>query len=163
MMLFASLGQRQISQYMARTGFSHAQMMTIGRLYVHGGVGISEMSAHMGTTDAAASQLIDRMVNQGLVERKECPADRRKKEVVLSAKGRAVIDSMSNQRAQMVDAILKEIPAEKEPVITEALNLLLEAAHKVESQMDFEIPRGSSQMPSEIDKDAAPVLPLSSF
>jgi len=62
--IMTTLGQRQVMQYMNRTGLSHSQMMTIGRLYAHGGVGISEMSAHMGTTDAAASQLIDRLVNR---------------------------------------------------------------------------------------------------
>ena len=163
MMLMASLSQRQISQYMARTGLSHAQMMTLGRLYAHGGVGISEMSAHMGTTDAAASQLIDRMVNQGLVERKECLVDRRKKEVVLSARGKAVIDSMGDQRGQMVDAILAEIPEEKQPVLMEALTLLLEAAHKVESEMDFDIPHTPDPEISELEKETTPAIPGSPF
>lgn len=139
--LIGTLGQRQFAQYMYSNGLSHPQMMTIGRLYRHGGVGISEMSAHMGTTDAAASQLIDRLVNQGFVERNECAADRRKKEVVLTAKGRAVIDSLNEQSDHLVDAILEQVPQEKLPLITDALTVIIEAAHRVENGMDLNFRR----------------------
>jgi DNA-binding MarR family transcriptional regulator len=142
--IMTTLGQRQVMQYMNRTGLSHSQMMTIGRLYAHGGVGISEMSAHMGTTDAAASQLIDRLVNQGFVERNESTSDRRKKEVILTAKGRAIIESMGEQREQIVDAILTHVSVEKQAFIAEAMNVILEAAYKVQEQMDLDLTRNPS-------------------
>lgn len=168
--LIGTLGQRQFAQYMYSNGLSHPQMMTIGRLYRHGGVGISEMSAHMGTTDAAVSQLIDRLVNQGFVERNECPADRRKKEVVLTAKGRAVIDSLTEQSDHLVDAILEQVAPDKLPMITEAMTVILEAAHKVEVGMDLNFRRPVSTGTDDTGKEIAeeqpdikPPFPLPSF
>lgn len=157
--LIGTLGQRQFARYMYNNGLSHPQMMTIGRLYKHGGVGISEMSDHLGTTDAAVSQLIDRLVNQGFVERNECPADRRKKEVVLTAKGRAVIDSLNEQSDSLVDAILEQIPQEQMPLITDALTVIIEAAHKVENGMDLNFHRPVNTGVDDTGKEIADEQP----
>jgi len=141
--IMTTLGQRQVMQYMNRTGLSHSQMMTIGRLYAHGGVGISEMSAHMGTTDAAASQLIDRLVNR-IRRTQRIHLRPAQKEVILTAKGRAIIESMGEQREQIVDAILTHVSVEKQAFIAEAMNVILEAAYKVQEQMDLDLTRNPS-------------------
>lgn len=133
-----TLGQRQIFQYMDETGLSRSQLMTLGRLYAHSGAGISAMGAHLGTTDAAASQLIDRLVNQGLVERQESPEDRRKKQVLLTDKGKAIIEGMSNQRTVMVNQILAHIPPEKQSLIGEALTIMIDASRAVEREMGID-------------------------
>jgi DNA-binding MarR family transcriptional regulator len=137
--LIFTLGQQQIMQYTNSTGLSHSQLKTLGHLYAHSGAGISAMGTHLGTTDAAASQLIDRLVNQGLVERNECPQDRRKKQVVLTEKGRSIIESMANERSQMVDHILAEVPPEKQPLVIEALENMTDAAIRVQQQMNSDI------------------------
>ena len=138
-----TLGQRQIFQYMDETGLSRSQLMTLGRLHAHNGAGISAMGAHLGTTDAAASQLIDRLVNQGMVERRESPEDRRKKQVLLTDKGKAIIEGMASQRMLMVDQILEHIPSGKQAIIGEALSIMIDAAHDVEKEMGFDASEGA--------------------
>lgn len=132
------LGQSQLKEYMNETGLSHSQMMTLSRLYNHGGGGISEMGTHLGTTDAAASQLIERLVNQGLVERIESETDRRMKKIALTPKGRAIFDKMIARRNQMVKQMLSTIPLEKQHLIFEAASALTEAARNYEQLMNLE-------------------------
>lgn len=142
------LGQTQLKEYMNETGLSHSQMMTLGRLYNHGGGGISEMGAHLGTTDAAASQLIERLVNLGLVERIESETDRRMKKIALTPKGRAIFDKMISRRDQMVKQMLSTIPEEKQRLIVEAASALTEAASNYEQIMNLEKMRSETRAAS---------------
>ena len=142
--LIFSLGQQQINQYTNSTGLSRSQLMTMGRLFAHSGTGISAMGSHFGTTDAAASQLVDRLVNQGLVERNECSEDRRKKRVVLTEKGRLIMERMANERSCMVDQLLAEVPPEKQTLIIEVLTTMIDAAKRVQEQLNSEASTNSS-------------------
>ena len=96
------------------------------------------MGTHFGTTDAAASQLIDRLANQGLVERNECPEDRRKKHVILTEKGRLIMERMASERSCMVDQLLAEVPPEKQALIIEVLATMIDAAKRVQDQLNSE-------------------------
>lgn len=136
--LIFSLGQQQINQYTNSTGLSRSQLMTMGRLFAHSGAGISAMGSHFGTTDAAASQLVDRLVNQGLVERNECSEDRRKKRVVLTEKGMLIMERMAKERSCMVDQLLAEVPPEKQALIVEVLTTMIDAAKRVQEQLNSE-------------------------
>ncbi len=130
------VSQSQIKEYMNETGLSHSQFMTLMRLYRHEGGYISAMSAHLGTTDAAASQLIERLVNLGLVDRFESETDRRAKKVVLTEKGRAMVEHLLDLRKLMVDEMISNIPPEKQQLIVEAAGTLVEAAQKFEQRFN---------------------------
>jgi len=132
------VGQSQLKEYMNQTGLSHSQMMTLSRLYNHGGGRISQMGAHLGTTDAAASQLIDRLVNLGMVERIDSETDRRAKKIILTPKGKAVIDEMIARRERMVELMLATIPPEKQQLIREAASTLADAAREFETRINAE-------------------------
>ena len=96
------------------------------------------MGTHLGTTDAAASQLIERLVNLGLVERIESETDRRMKKIALTQKGRAIFDKMIARRDKMVKQMLSTIPLEKQHLIVEAASALTEAARNYEQLMNLE-------------------------
>jgi len=136
--VFTRVDQRLLKEYMNQTGLSHSQMMTLARLYRHGGGGISAMGAHLGTTDAAASQLIDRLVNLGMVERIESETDRRAKKVILTAKGRASVEEMIARREDMVKRMLALIPPEKQRLIVDAAVVLAQAAQEFEQSLNLE-------------------------
>lgn len=146
------LGQTQLKEYMNETGLSHSQMMTLSRLYNHGGGGISQMGAHLGTTDAAASQLIERLVNLGLVERIESETDRRMKKIALTPKGREIFDKMIARRDNMVKQMLSTIPQDKQHLIVEAAAALTEAARNYEQLMNLEKSRSDSRAASSDTK-----------
>ncbi|MDD2694691.1 MAG: winged helix DNA-binding protein [Anaerolineales bacterium] len=52
----------------------------------------SDIGNYLGVTNAAASQLIDRLVGMGLLEHAERPADRRVREVRLTPRGQALME-----------------------------------------------------------------------
>ena len=53
---------------------------------------MSRLSADVALTTGGVTRLVDRMVDAGLVERQNCPSDRRSIHVVLTPEGRAVLD-----------------------------------------------------------------------
>ena len=75
--------------------FAKAHGMAMARLgalfYIshRGASDVTGLGDHMGVTSAAASQVLDRLVEAGLVVRREDPDDRRAKRVELTGQGRA--------------------------------------------------------------------------
>ncbi len=67
---------------------------------------VSMIATHLGLSRPAASQLIDKLVRGGLVRRVEGTLDRRQRNVILSAKGRALAGRIAAARAARFDASL---------------------------------------------------------
>lgn len=57
-----------------------------------GRVTMSRLSNDIALTTGGVTRLVDRMVEAGLVERSACPSDRRSIHVVLTPKGREILD-----------------------------------------------------------------------
>jgi DNA-binding MarR family transcriptional regulator len=121
------------NRYSMRTFLRQAReskfsMSHLGALfYIHrcGSCGVTEVGDHLGVTSAAASQLLERLVEQGLVVREEDPDDRRVKRIELTEKGKQAFEAIVHAReGWMHDVALMLSSAEKE-AITSALNLLI--------------------------------------
>lgn len=106
-------------------GYSVAQLNTLFRLHHRGACGISDLGEEMGVSRAAASQLLDRLVQQGLATRQEDPQDRRSKRVTLTPAGeRLVQESLAAHQGWLADLAAQLTPAEQEQV-NAALRLLI--------------------------------------
>lgn len=68
-----------------------------------------------------ASRLVERLVTKGLVERKICPVDRRKVDVVITKKGLKLLEKIDKTDDEM-DSFLKNITKKE----AEQLNQLLD-------------------------------------
>ena len=66
-----------IFMFSKENDISMPQIGILIRLYHKGEANVSDISIHMGVSSAAASQLIDRMVQFGLLDRTEDRNDRR--------------------------------------------------------------------------------------
>jgi DNA-binding MarR family transcriptional regulator len=80
----------------------------------------------MGVTSAAASQMLERLVQQGLVLRMEDPGDRRAKKLVLTEKGKHTIQEVSQARQKWMEGLVQSLTQEEKEQITAALNLLVD-------------------------------------
>ena len=69
-------------------GLSMPQFSIVMQLHYHGSCSVSSISERFETTSAAASQLIERLVQSGYLERAEDPNDRRSRLLTLSPRGR---------------------------------------------------------------------------
>ena len=93
---------------------------------------MSDIGENLGVTNAAASQLIDRLVQHGYVERDEDLIDRRAKRIALTPKGEQLVrQSIEARRLWMEDLTIALTPQSQEAII-DALITLTQAALKLE-------------------------------
>ena len=128
-----SRSMRDGMRYMKATGLSWPQFGVMMRLYHSGSCAVSDIGKHMGVTNAGASQLIDGLVEKGLLERFENPEDRRLKQISVSQKGCTLIQDGIAERYRWVDEMVAGLTADERVMILPAITLLIEAAHKIEA------------------------------
>jgi len=126
--VFMRRSGRDFKRFMDDTGLSFSQVNVLMRLYHGGSSGVSEIGEQMGVTSAAASQAIDRLVLQGLIERSEDPRDRRAKRLVLTPKGRALVESGIEARSQWIEELTQALTPEQQSLTISMLTLLTAAA-----------------------------------
>jgi DNA-binding MarR family transcriptional regulator len=139
--IFARRSMQAYFRYVKDSGFSMSQVGALSYLYRKGSSGVSDIGEEMGVTSAAASQMLDQLVQQGLISRSEDPHDRRLKLIVLTEKGRHTLDTFRSnvhERHPWVDELAAKLsPAEQEQVEA-ALQILIEKAGQLEQRPVFE-------------------------
>lgn len=133
--VFMHRSMRGWMQYVKASGLSMPQLSILMRLHYHGESGISDIREHMDTSAAAASQLVDKLVQAGLLERVEAPHDRRVKQVRLTPKGKIFIAQGIEERYRWVDGLAEALNAEEKDKITEALEIMTHAVMGIESHI----------------------------
>lgn len=106
-------------------------MMHIGR---SGACAVSDLSDNLGVTNAAVSQMLDRLVKQELIVRTEDPEDRRMKRIELTDRGKKMIEGSVNARMQWFDQIGAVMSAENRRSAITGLSLLTDAINKLEKR-----------------------------
>lgn len=132
--VFMRRSMRDFTLFMRQAGLSMPQVSALFRLHYGGGCAISDIAGHLGVTNAAASQMVDRFVQQGLVERSEHPGDRRVKLVSLSPSGQALIEQGIEARRSWMDVLPCRLTAEHQQAVTRALHLLSCAARELDHE-----------------------------
>lgn len=128
--VFMHRSMRDFKRFMDATALSFSQINILMRL-VHGGsTGVSEIGSQLGVSNAAASQAVDRLVGLGFIERTEDPEDRRAKRLVLTHKGRILIEEGVEARSKWIESLTDALTPEQQNMIISALTLLTEAARK---------------------------------
>jgi DNA-binding MarR family transcriptional regulator len=122
---------RNFLHYSRETGISMSQFGVLFHLSRKQSSGVTDLGDHLGVTSAAVSQMLERLVQQGLILRTEDPNDRRFKKIVLTGKGSQVLQEGLHARQDwLVDLAdtLSDIEKEK---ITAALNTLVNKASRL--------------------------------
>ena len=114
------------SLFVKSTGISMPQFSILMQLHYHGTCAISQISERMDISNAAASQLVDKLVQAGLIERTEDPNDRRSKRIALADKGQELIQAGISERYRWVDALVESLDDEKRAKVAEAMQVLIE-------------------------------------
>ncbi len=122
---------RGIMGSMKQDGLSMPQIYTLMYLYHEGEVRISDIGVLMDVGKAAASQLVDRLVQQNLVERVEDESDRRAKKIRLLPKSLALIEKGLEVQRQQMGGILAYLSPEQQTIVQTAFMFLIDAMHKL--------------------------------
>jgi DNA-binding MarR family transcriptional regulator len=115
-------------------GLSMVQMSVLMRLHYHGGCGVSDIGAQLGVTSAAASQMIDRLAERGLVERTEDPHDRRAKQISLTEAGESLLLRSRQARDRWMESLARLVGPEEQAIVITAFGYLTEALRKLEAE-----------------------------
>ncbi len=115
---------REQARFVKSTGLSLAQFGILMQLHYRQHCAISDISNHMDITSAAASQLVEKLVQSELLERTEDPSDRRAKQVTLSQKGSELIEKSIAERFRWVDDVVATMGADERKKVADALKIL---------------------------------------
>ena len=136
--VFMRRSMHDFYQFSRANGLSMTQLSTLFRLYHQKYCGVSDLSDHLGVTSAAASQMIDRLVQQGLLARNENVADRRIRQITLTPRGEQLVRESIEARGRWMEELTTELSAEDQQAIIHTLTMLTQAAIQLEPQ-DLEL------------------------
>lgn len=101
-----------------------AQARAVALLYHHGELPIGEVAAGLGIRMPAASELVDRLEERGLVHRSVDPADRRRTIIELTDNALEVAVRMHDLRRSQIRTALEKLEPEERPVFLKSLRVL---------------------------------------
>ena len=96
--VFMHRSMRGWNQFAKSTGLSMPQFSILMQLHYKGTTGLSEISERFDISAAAASQLVEKLVQSGYLERAEDPNDRRAKNLRLTAAGAKLVNDGIQER-----------------------------------------------------------------
>jgi DNA-binding MarR family transcriptional regulator len=129
---FIRLSLHDFNRFARNAGLSLAQMNVLMHLYYQGPSEVTNFCEMMQITPAGASQMIERMVQQGMVQRAETPGDRRVRLVHLTDQGRQVVLESIAARQAWIDRLAQSLSPEDQERIALALQRLNEEASRLE-------------------------------
>jgi DNA-binding MarR family transcriptional regulator len=132
--VFMRRNGQDYKHFMDETGLSFSQVNTLMRLHFAGQADISDISQQMGITNAAASQLVERMVRLGLLDRMADPIDRRIKRLALTPEGHALAEKLVVIRRKWMEQFTNSLTSRQRETISDALQVLTEAARNMETK-----------------------------
>jgi DNA-binding MarR family transcriptional regulator len=115
-------------RFSKESGLSMPQIRALFHLRHDSKCGVSEIGDLLGVTNPGASQMIDRLVINGYIERTEDPADRRAKQLKLTEKGHTMVNESIEIRRQWMERITDALTLEEQKSIISALVILTKTA-----------------------------------
>jgi DNA-binding MarR family transcriptional regulator len=129
---FMRRSMQDFIQFSKDSGLSMPQIRTLFHLRHDSRCGISEIGDLLGVTNPAASQMIDRLVTNGYIERTEDPDDRRAKQLRLTEKGHSIVSESIEIRRRWMERLTDVLTIEEKKSITTALTILTRTARDLE-------------------------------
>jgi DNA-binding MarR family transcriptional regulator len=124
--VFMRRSMRNFIRFSRESGLSMSQIGALYHIHRRGSSPVSDLGEHLGVTSAAASQMLERLVQQGIILRSEDPHDRRGKQIVLTEKGHQILlESIHARQGWLVD-LADELSAGEKEQISAALKILIE-------------------------------------
>ncbi|NIV34572.1 MAG: MarR family transcriptional regulator [Anaerolineae bacterium] len=121
---------RHLLCYARDHGLSMSQLGALFHIHRMGHSGVTDLGEHLGVSSPAASQMLDRLVEQGLILRTEDPSDRRAKQIVLTEEGLRVLQESMPARQNWLHELAGALSDSEKASATEALEILAERARQ---------------------------------
>jgi DNA-binding MarR family transcriptional regulator len=119
---------RNFIGYARESGLSVSQLGALFHIQHRGSSGVTDLGDDLGVTSSAASQMLDRLVQQELILRSEDPGDRRVKQLVLTGKGLQVLQESIRARQGWLPDLAETLSGSEKKAVIAALNILIDKA-----------------------------------
>lgn len=122
-LMVSSIGE--LMSYLQQQDISAPRFMALQVIEHTPGITITVFSQKLKLTLGSASQLIDRLENDGLVSRQEVINDKRVRRILLEPKGQAIIDAVREMTSIRVDEQISNLPIKHVNALYTALTNIL--------------------------------------
>jgi DNA-binding MarR family transcriptional regulator len=126
MALLMRVSLQDLMGYIHRKGISMAQINVLYQLHYRGPCEVLAFTHVLSLSPAGASQLIERMVRQGWVERLDDPADRRVRRVYLTEPGRQLVAESIAVRNEWIQRFGARLTGVEKQQVAQVFQLLVE-------------------------------------
>ena len=138
MEIFMHRSMRGHMHYAREKSLSRSMIGTLFHLSHRDHAGVTNLSEHLGVSSAAASQMLEHLVEEGLIRRSEDPDDRRMKKITLTEEGTRVIKESVSARLGWIDALEESFSEKEKKQVTKAMQLIIEKARLIEPSQECE-------------------------
>jgi DNA-binding MarR family transcriptional regulator len=128
--LFMHRSMRGYIHYAREKGLRMSVIGTLHHLRCTSHVGVSDLGQHLGVSSAAASQMLDRLVEDELITRAEDPEDRRMKRIALTERGLRILDESLNARLDWLKDLGGRFSEEEKEQLSAAMRLMIDKAQE---------------------------------
>jgi len=132
MELFMHRSMRGYIHYAREKGLSRSMIGTLFHLSHRDHTGVTDLGEHLGVSSAAASQMLERLVEEGFIQRSEDPDDRRMKKITLTEKGYQVMKESVSIQLGWIEKLSVSLTEEEKNQISTVINLIIEKAEKLD-------------------------------
>jgi DNA-binding MarR family transcriptional regulator len=129
---------RNFIHYARKSGLSMSHLGAIFHIHRMGSCGVTDLGDHLGVTSAAASQMLERLVQQGLILRKEDPDDRRVKRIALTETGHRILEEGIQARQGWLDDLAYTLSDDEKKTIMASLNILIDKVNQLTQPLEAE-------------------------
>ena len=115
---------RQMEAEVARHGLTIAEFGVLEALMHKGPLLLGDIQRKLLVSSGGSTYLVDRLAAKGLVERRDCPKDRRARYVVLTPAGDELITRVFPEHARRVSQVLAGLTEQEQVQATALLRAL---------------------------------------
>jgi DNA-binding MarR family transcriptional regulator len=117
---------RNFFHFARERGVSISQIGALFQIRHRGVCSVSDLSTEMGVSSAAASQMLETLVQQDFVRRTEDPKDRRAKQIVITEKGRRLLQESIRARQDWLAQLAGSFSSQEQERVAAALKMIIE-------------------------------------
>jgi len=128
MELFMHRSMHGYIHYAREKNLSRSMIGTLFHLSHRDHAGVTDLGEHLGVSSAAASQMLEHLAEEGLIQRTEDPDDRRMKKISLTEKGYQVKKDSVSARLGWLEELTESFSDKEKIQITTAMELIINKA-----------------------------------
>ena len=130
-------------QFMHEHDLSLTHLNSLFFIHRAGCTNIQCLADRLGVTKAAVSQMVDRLVESGLISREEDPIDRRSKLICLSELGKNLVQEAFQTRRRWVPDLAASLTKTQEQQACQIFEIMNQKLKQIQEGINSEISRNN--------------------